>query len=67
MRCENNVIELKDYRLSSYVCGIPERRSAESGRLHRLLSDLAAAVEVIVSAAIGLGFAACVLLFCTML
>lgn len=67
MRYENNVIELKNYRVSSYICGIADNRRADRGRLRRILEDLAAAAEVMVSAAIGIGFAACVLLFCTML
>lgn len=67
MRYENNVIELKNYRVSSYVCGITDDRQTDRGRLRRVLEDLAAAAEILVSASIGIGFAACVLLFCTML
>lgn len=68
MTYENNVIELKNYRLSSLPAMRPEHSEARAARrAWRVLEKAALALEVAVSGLIGLGFLVCVGIFFTML
>lgn len=68
MTCENNVIELKNFRPEmrweeELRREARERREQKTLRSERLLN----AVETAVTCAIGIGFTVCIALFLTML
>lgn len=68
MTYENNVIELKNYRLSSLPVMRAERPEARGfRRAGQVLEKAALALEVVISGLIGLGFLICVGIFFTML
>ena len=68
MTFENNVIELKQYRAAAGFDYAQYSRRAERRLQARLRRQrLLTAAELLTSAAIGVGFTACVLLFFTML
>lgn len=67
MMRENNLIELKNYRMGEYVCNFPEPDARCGKRLLEILKAIAAVTEILVSGAIGFGFMTCVVLVFTML